>query len=599
MITKGFQPPKTPMRVSGELLIKLSPSSNAKVSTTIPTGPVRRIITPLPKSFGISAIDEVLKKLKTSGISRVHGRIRGEKKEESKSMKSQIDGLNALYRIRFEDVDIDLDKARSAFKALKEVEDVDFNYYMFPQVTPNDPMFVSQWGLNKIRCPLAWDIETGKTSIVIAVVDTGVDLNHPDLAANIIAGFDSVDLTPYGVSPGDTINMDGVNWVIEGDVLTTDNDPQDEVGHGTHVAGIIAAVTNNSTGVAGVTWRCKIQPVRTMFRIRRVSDGAITGIGTSADIAAGVRWAVDNGANIINMSLGAYNDDMAQRDAVTYATSNDVIVVAAMGNENTNSLSYPAAYPDVIAVGATDSSDNRSWFSNYGPHIDVVAPGQGIRSTCLDDTYAFKDGTSMAAPHVSGLVALILSVNSRLSRARVTEIIKNSAQPLKDDPADPVPNDKYGFGRIDAKSALDSINVMQKSDVKELKEYLPKEIRKETIKEISKESKEFEKSLKEYFKEYYEKDPREYIDPKRIKEYEGKQYEGKQYEGKQYEGKAAEKSQEIPQIPYQEVQQGWANSIEQIEQRLRIIEKMLSKGKAFISPSERPDVEGKIANSDE
>jgi hypothetical protein len=236
-----------------------------------------------------------------------------------------------------------------------------------------------------------------------------------------------------------------------------DNDPQDEVWHGTHVAGTIACASNNGVGVAGVTWNCRIMPVKVMTRLVDIANpNRVSGIGTAADIAAGIRWAVDNGARVLNMSLGGESDTQVERDAIAYAIAKGAVVVAAMGNafKQGNPTSYPAAYPDVVAVGAITQADQRAPFSQTGPHIDVVAPGVGILSTVWDDGYASMQGTSMASPHVAGVAALILSCNANLTGSQVADIIRQTARPLRDNPADPVPNDSYGYGCVDANAAV-------------------------------------------------------------------------------------------------------------------------------------------------
>jgi hypothetical protein len=159
--------------------------------------------------------------------------------------------------------------------------------------------------------------------------------------------------------------------------------------------------------------------------------------------------------------LGGYNDTFVERDAVAYAIAQGCVVVAAMGNDDVSTLHYPAAYPNVVAVGAVNQSDQRvsippyGWGSNTGSHIDVVAPGVTIRSTDWDNAYSYKQGTSMAAPHVSGVAALIKSCKSSLTGSQVAQIIRDTSRALKDDPADPVPNDRYGHGIVDAKAAVD------------------------------------------------------------------------------------------------------------------------------------------------
>jgi hypothetical protein len=306
-------------------------------------------------------------------------------------------------------------------------------------------MFSLQWGLTKINCPAAWDRNKGSASVTVAVVDTGIDLDHPDLQPLLIAGWDAVDITT-APPPG---------FRFEGDNLTRDNDPQDEVGHGTHVAGTIAAVSDNNVGVAGVNWFCQLMPVKVLTRLVRISDGRVTGTGTSVDVAAGIRWAVDHGAHIINMSLGSSGSTFVEQDAVAYAVSRGVLVIAAMGNDGTSSPSYPAAYPNVVAVGAVDQSDRKAAFSQTGAHIDVVAPGVGIRSTDWDNGYSNKNGTSMATPHVAGVAALVKSCKMSLTAAEIAQILRDTARNLRDNPTDPVPNNSYGFGLIDARAAID------------------------------------------------------------------------------------------------------------------------------------------------
>jgi hypothetical protein len=234
-----------------------------------------------------------------------------------------------------------------------------------------------------------------------------------------------------------------------------DSVPQDDVGHGTHVAGTIACASNNSNGVAGVTWNCRIMPVRVLARIvNNTNPGDVRGTGSAADIAAGIRHAVDHGARVLNLSLRGFADTMVERDAVAYAISRGAVVVAAMGNDAINTPVFPAAYPGVVAVGAINNTDRRPAFSNTGPHIDVAAPGVDIWSTVWDNGFTRMTGTSMASPHVAGVAALIMSCNSSLTGAQVADIIRQTAQPLRDNPGDPVPNDNYGFGCVDARAAL-------------------------------------------------------------------------------------------------------------------------------------------------
>jgi Subtilase family len=314
---------------------------------------------------------------------------------------------------------------------------------------PNDPSFANQWGLSKINCPAAWNRTTGAGNVVVAVIDTGVDLDHPELAPLLVPGTDMVDLGANPTAPA--------GFRFEGDFQGRDNVPQDEVGHGTHVAGTIACLSNNGLGVAGVTWACRIMPVRVLARIVNINNSAdVRGTGSAADIASGIRWAVDNGARVLNLSLGGTTDTQVERDAIAYAIAHGAVVVAAMGNafQQGNPTSFPAAYPNVVAVGAIDSGDHRANFSQTGAHIDIAAPGVGILSTVWNDGFTTMSGTSMASPHVAGVAALILSCNGNLSGPQVADILRQTARPLRDVATDPVPNISYGFGCVDAAAAL-------------------------------------------------------------------------------------------------------------------------------------------------
>ncbi len=288
--------------------------------------------------------------------------------------------------------------------------------------TPNDPEFTKLWGLDQIDAPDAWDIETGAGGqVIIAVIDSGADLDHPDLAANLIPGFNFLD---------------------------TAAPPEDDTSHGTHVAGIAAAVGDNGQGVTGLSWGSKIMPLK-------ILDG-----GSLFDLADAIYYAVDNEADIINMSLGASGSDWpcnwtVVEDAFDYAVDQGVLLVAASGNDYQNGVNCPAAYDQVIAVGSTTSSDTRSTFSNYGTRLDVVAPGDDIYSTIPvgQDDYDYKAGTSMATPYVSGLAALLWSYAPNLQDDEIRSIIESSADDLGAAGFDPY----FGHGRINARRALESL----------------------------------------------------------------------------------------------------------------------------------------------
>ena len=329
-------------------------------------------------------------------------------------------------------------------KAMEEQPDVEYaqpNYvYHLPDsaadydanVTlgsaPNDPYAYEQWNLRMIGAYDAWDITTGSADVRVAVIDTGVDLDHPDLAGKVVA---------------------------QADVVSNDGSADDGDGHGTHVAGIIAANTNNYVGVAGVA-----------PGIRLIAVDVFTGIGNNAyaltsDVIEGMQFASSNGADVINLSLGLYYRDTAYEQAVNAAVSQGILVVCAAGNDNTTTPHYPSDFDAAVSVIATDWYDGRASYSNYGPGKDISAPGGDdeslpysgeslILSTYKDGGYRYIGGTSQAAPVVSGVAALILSVNPNLTVNEVKNILYTTA---KDKGASGRDNN-FGYGRVDAYMAV-------------------------------------------------------------------------------------------------------------------------------------------------
>lgn len=280
---------------------------------------------------------------------------------------------------------------------------------------PDDPLYVPyQWNMPMIDAENGWRLTTGDPGVVVAVVDTGIDLSHPDLTGQIAPGVN---------------------------ILDPNSPPQDDNGHGTHVAGIIAARSNNGVGVASLDWRGRVMPVKVLDR-----DGA----GSAFDVARGIVWAVDHGAKVVNLSLGQTEDCQYLREAVRYAVDRGVLVVAAMGNDGTDAPEYPAAYPEVLAVTAVDPGGEFAPFSNYGSHAGVAAPGVSIASTFAGGQYAALSGTSMAAPHVAGLAALVWTQNPGLSAAQVRDIVVRSAV----DAGPPGRDPQYGYGVVNVSAAL-------------------------------------------------------------------------------------------------------------------------------------------------
>ncbi|MDT3766361.1 S8 family peptidase [Priestia filamentosa] len=296
------------------------------------------------------------------------------------------------------------------YTALDEVEYVEPNYTVEAFLTPNDTFYAYQYGPQKISTPSAWDVTTSNSNIRIAIVDTGVQTNHPDLVNKLLPGYNFVN--------GNS-NVTDVN------------------GHGTHVAGIAAASTNNNLGIAGIAPSARILPIKAL---------ADNGSGISTNIANGIVYAANQDAQVINLSLGTTQDSVTIRNAIDYAINRGSVVVAATGNNGANLLTYPAVYQNVLSVASTDENDQKSSFSNYGTWVDVAAPGSNILSTYPNSYYSYLSGTSMACPHVAGLAAL-LAAQGR-SSVQIRNIIQNTSDPI------PGTGTFWVYGRVNANRAV-------------------------------------------------------------------------------------------------------------------------------------------------
>lgn len=322
-----------------------------------------------------------------------------------------------------------------------DVEHVEPNYLRRAAVLPNDPSFDQQWGLHNegqtiggvltgtpdadIDAPEAWDIHTGDGSVVVAVLDTGVDHRHEDLAANIWQNTAETNCTDLFDQDGNGFVNDCTGW----DFANNDNDPMDDSmdGHGTQVAGVIGAVGENGIGISGVNWRVRIMPLKFL--------GA-DGTGSVADEIEAIDYAIDNGAQVINGSFGDQGFSQFEQDAVQRAMDAGILFVAAAGNnseDNDTIAFYPASHPleSVISVAASDFNDNLADFTNFGPSsVHLAAPGAFILSTAPSDSYEFVSGTSFSTPAVSGTAALLISFNPTLDFLGVKELILTSVDDL-------------------------------------------------------------------------------------------------------------------------------------------------------------------------
>ena len=348
--------------------------------------------------------------------------------------------------------------------SLPDVESAELNWLLYPQWTPDDPHFPDQWALEQatdidMDAPEAWEIERGDSTIVIAILDSGINYSHEDLEHKMWVNEDEVvdgEDTDGNGFVDDVMGWDFVDQssgCVDPDCLDEDNDPVDGLGHGTHVSGIAGAETDNALGVAGVCPGCTVMPCRVCYD----DDGG--GACGLFDVMHGLYYATDNGAHVVNMSLGQQDADCVVSysfdAALEYADNMGVVVVAAAGNYDTNApMCYPACYPTVIGVANLDIDGDKSDLSNYGDWVDVAAPGVSCHTTMLDSTsYGTKSGTSIASPHVAGLAGLLLSARPDLAPADVRQIIMDSSEPV-DWPATPI-----AAGRVNAYNALAATGV--------------------------------------------------------------------------------------------------------------------------------------------
>jgi len=401
-------------------------------------------ISAISEQKGKWAEDEILVKFQKAvtadNISQINSKYGGTLKKTSRFAKVMRIGIG---------------KGRSAketvelYRSNPEIEYAELNYRAWAFFVPNDTFFSYQWHLDNnnanyggIHMKAAWDLQRGDPNVIVAVVDTGVAYEN---------------YTKYYLAP----DLSNTSFVSGYDFYNNDSHPNDDNGHGTHVTGTIAQSTNNNEGVAGVAFGCSIMPIKVLNS---------KGNGTYDDIADGIYFAADHGAKVINMSLGGTGDSITLRNAVAYAYEKGVTIVCSAGNEylNGNPTGYPAAYDDYcIAVGATRYDQTRSYYSSTGSYVDLAAPGgdltvdqnnDGYGDGVLQETfnlkpgnfaYYFYQGTSMAAPHVSGLAALLLS-KGVVDPDKIRLAMQSTAR----DQGPTGWDVEYGWGLIDAPAAL-------------------------------------------------------------------------------------------------------------------------------------------------
>lgn len=457
-------------KISAEVVVELADDDPAIFSQPQDSGVLQEIW----NQYGRPQIEKVFPTAKNPQKQQEKIRARFSQRSQHQPHPVKASPLNRFYKLTFAVQDGNLlQDIITRLKNSPHIKNVSPNHILKATAVPNDPYYSSSgtwgqsyadlWGLKMIQAESAWDITTGDASLIVAVVDTGLDVTHEDIVKNLY--------TNAGETAGNGVDDDGNGYVddVYGYNFDSDSDNvTDDHGHGTHVAGTIAAEGDNATGIAGVMWSAQILPVK-------VLDSS--GSGSTTDVANGIVYAADQGADIINLSLGGSGSDTLET-AIQYAYSLGIVIVAAAGNDETDAATYyPAGYSEVITVASSTHEDALSSFSNYGPKIDVAAPGgdgedeedfenegrnilslradgtdmYGESDHIVDDTYYRARGTSMAAPHVVGVVGLILSEDPTLTVEEVRQVLRQSADDIEDSGWDTL----AGFGRLNAASALD------------------------------------------------------------------------------------------------------------------------------------------------
>lgn len=365
---------------------------------------------------GTAASEEVLVGFK-SGTSRsqkdsVHGKKNGHVKKKLDKVNVDVVELPAGTSVQ-DGID--------AYEADSNVSFAEPNYLAQAFAVPNDPYYSSQWGLAKIAAPAAFDLSQGD-AIRVAVIDTGVAASHPDLSGVVTTGYNTI---------------------------AENTNTEDDHGHGTHCAGIVSAKTNNGVGVASVSYRSVIVPVKVLNS---------SGYGSYSDVAEGIIYASDHGSRVLSMSLGGPSSSETLRLAVVYAQGKGSIIVAAAGNSGNDAPLYPAAYPGVLAVSASDRNDLLATFSSYGSNVFMASPGVSILSTLMGGSYGSMSGTSMATPHISGALSIALAYDPTLTNSELIAALKTTA-----DKVGPYSynssgwNQYFGYGRLNTGKLLESL----------------------------------------------------------------------------------------------------------------------------------------------
>jgi subtilisin family serine protease len=425
--------PYNPEYVKGEVLVKFKDEVVVEAKAEAKAKDEVKVTT------GIKSVDEFLKDKQAKDIEKVFKETRESSRAKSrgatryftdfKGQRHEVPKLYNIYKFKFDEVE----DAKELAELLSQNTEVDYaepNYLIYSMNTyPNDALYQSgeQWYIDAINAPAAWDSVTCDTTQIIGIIDTGIDWDHPDLDGNIWRN--------WGELPDNGLDDDGNGFIddVRGwDFTSNSNDPDDDNGHGTHVAGVVAAETDNYVGIAGIAWNARIMPIKVLTG---------TGHGNTAWLASAIYYAANNGATVINMSLGTYGESQTVKDALLFAYDT-LTIVGAAGNDNLKvdtiappnqayGPMFPGCYPFVIGVEAATQAGTLAGFSNFDPsgfsetanpdgfNYEIIAPGVNIFSTFPGGGYRSLSGTSMASPIVAGAVALIKDFELGISNEEI------------------------------------------------------------------------------------------------------------------------------------------------------------------------------------
>ncbi len=402
----------------GRVLVKLSAGEARAADETL-----------LPGVRGLRSLDPAAAQARSAGPAWFVAEL-----DESTTVEAAIDALAELAEVEYVEPDYILRAPEPFGEGIENAGLGIENEAGYSGSATNDPHSGEQYALDRIQAAAAWSIQGGSTSIIVAVVDTGVQLGHPDLR-------DRIWTNPNETANGQDDDGNGfVDDVSGWNFISNNNDPSDDNSHGSHCAGIIAAVRDNNIGIAGAA-NVSLMAVKSL-------DDQMS--GTTSTVMEGFRYAMNNGAHVVSMSLGGSQPSQAFSELIAEAAGRGIVAVAATGNAGGSAIDYPAGYENVIAVGATDQNDQLATFSNGGAGIDLVAPGVDILSTVTGSDYGNKSGTSMSTPYVAAVAALVRSANPSLGAAAVEARLTGGADDLGTAGYDTL----HGHGRGNALRAL-------------------------------------------------------------------------------------------------------------------------------------------------